>query len=62
MGQVHKTALGPLIEVREMDSRSAGNPLATWEREMFQKSHSPVNSGKLGVPEGPPREVPRQTQ
>ena len=35
-----------------LGSRSAGNPLATWEREMFQKSHSPVKSGKLGVPKG----------
>jgi hypothetical protein len=37
---------------RLLGSRSAGNPLATWEREMFQKSHSPVKSGKLGVPKG----------
>ena len=50
------------IDAKTSNSRSAGNPLATWEREMFQKSHSPVKSGKLGVPEAHPRDVPRQTQ
>lgn len=37
-----------------LDSRSAGNPHATWEREMFQKSHSPVNSREPVVPESSP--------
>ena len=55
--------IGPInFVVNCAGARSAGNPLATWEREMFQKSHSPVKSGELGVPEGHPRDVPRQTQ
>ncbi len=43
----------------KLGSRSAGNPLATWEREIFQKSHSPVKSGKLGVPEAHPCDASR---
>jgi hypothetical protein len=36
-----------------MDSRSAGNPLAMWEREViYQLLHSPVNSREMGIPEG----------